>query len=449
MSDNRMRDVVFAYRKNFSDLYAVHGKTLVTEYANEIYNEGSGSDPSVIVSLKTVAEKNLGGEVGARVACSLQSTNYVSTVDHHGPLSHSAFFQPHLLRMALDKERNLPATIVLSCASVSLDNHTFPRGLYFYNAYGERVRIPFFSLHDRHHSVYGQRPFTKVDILKTVEKIYHHAEVAFFADEVLRDETLYSFDSYRAQVTYLNYALMQKLCPEGGDFVSLPIEDVVRELFYTLLFQEDTLISSILFRDEVRRCFLRETNGIQTSHDFTRKETTTFFWGNKDGIRIPLRVKGEYLCDEHGVFRIHLDIYSIQTALSEEKIFPNLALCLITLSSLGMNLGGGYFQVDYLPSLTLHTQNVLRMSGLRGVSWGKTDYLGGDYTFMPPSYGEAVTPLSILKNPPCLSDITYYGEKLFMKDAIDRIIPEVYYILDNKLRNEWESIVMNTTDTEL
>ena len=442
-----MRDVVFAYRTLFASLYTTEGHKSLTEYVGEAYKERTASDSLIVDAIFRVTEKILGSSVGTSVVQSLEKNNYVSTVDHHGPLSHPAFFQPNLLRTILDTEIGLPATIVLSCASVSLDNHTYPRGFYFYDNFGERVRLPLFSLHDRHHSVYGQRPFTHADAELNILKLRQYGEVYDGLLTLLQDEQLYTLETYRAQITYINHCLMREICPEGGNFVSIAIEDVVRELLCTSFLEHDPLTSGILFNAKTRDFFLKETNGIQTSHDFTRRETTVLFWGQRNGVRVPLRIVGEYLIDEIREIQIHLDVRSIQIALHEEKIFPNLALSLILLSSRGMDQGGGFFQVDYLPSLVLHAQKVSSQSGLDYMTWGKTDYLGGDFSFMPKFIGRDVTALDILKNPPCVTDIKYYADTVSVAEAIDRIIPDMYHILDNKLRNEWEHIVMNTTDS--
>lgn len=447
MTSNHQRDTVFAYRKLFAGIYASEGHKSLTEYAREVYRDATRSDPVVVDAIARVAEKTLGVCVGASVRESLQDNNYVSTVDHHGPLSHPAFFQPNLLRMILDTEMKLPATIVLSCASVSLDNHTYPRGFYFFDEQGRRLRLPFFSLQDRHHSVYGQRPFTPNDVLQNISRLDQCGGVPALLLELLKDNKLSMQESYRAQITYINHILMRKICPEGGDFVSVAIEDVVRELLCTAYLAHDPFISNILFNTEIRDLFLKETNGIQTSHDFARKGTTVLFWGQKKGVRVPLRVIEGYLVDEAKEFRIHLDKDSVQSALQEEIIFPNLALCLILLSSRGMNLGGGFFQVDYLPRLMGHAKGVAVSMGLEEIPWGRTDYLGGDYTFMPLFHSEEVTALDILTNPPCATDITYYSDHVTVAGAIDRIVPDMYHILDNRLRNEWEHVVIHTADS--
>ncbi len=448
MPQNHQRDLVFAYRTIFADIYRSDGLKKLSEYAREIYTQPTASDARIIHAVAQVTEKILGTNVSNTVRASLQKNNYVSTVDHHGPLSHAAFFQPHLLRMVLDTEKEIPATIVLSCASVSLDNHTFPRGFYFFNDYGERVRLPFFSLHDRHVSVYGQRPFTQTDATRNMISREQRTEIYDVLGEVLQNSELYMFENYRSQISFMNHKVMKKIYPEGGDFVSLAIEDVVRELFCSGYLEEDLFVASILFNPRIRTRFLQETNGIQTSHDFARKDTTVFFWGQREGIRVPLRVTGEYLTNDTKGIQIHLDVQSIQDALRDELIFPNLALCLIVLSSRGMNLGGGFFQVDYLPSLIEHAKKVIADCGLDEIQWGRGNYLGGDYTYMPQFNSHDVTALDIVKNPPCAEDVTYYAHTVSIHEAIDRIIPDVYHILDSRLRSEWEHIVMNTTDLQ-
>lgn len=447
MSSDQMREVVFAFRPVLGRIYAEERETTLLDYSRRIYTHSQKTDHLVISAISGIVRRCLGDQVAENVRMSLEKSNYVSTVDHHGPLSHPAFFQPHLLRASLDHEEGIPATIVLSCGSVSLDNHTFPRGLFFHTEEGERVRLPFVSLHDRHVSVYGRRSFSYGDIAKNLSNITTCPLVTEALTLILEDVELYTKDTYRDQVTFLNHRLMERILPPGSDFVSITIEDVVREILCSEYLYTNTSLAQILFNTEARTQFLLNTNGIQTSHDFTRSNTTVLFWGLHHGVRVPLRIKSGILTDEVGEICIPFDSSHVQTALREESIFPNLALCLLVLSSLGMRLGGGFFQVDYLPMLILKTRQTCASMNIEVPFDDFSHFLGGDFMFLPSQAGSDVTPLDYIRNYLGVDDVVQYSQKTTVHEAIDRIIPEVYHILDNKLRNEWEGVVMNTTDS--
>ena len=446
MPGDKMKEVVFAFRPELGRIYDEEKQISLVDYSRRIYTENNRAHPIVAQAITAIAKRCLGDEVAGNVQKSLSGNNYVSTVDHHGPLSHAAFFQPHLVRTILDRQENIPATIVLSCGSVSLDNHTFPRGLFFHSEEGMRVRLPLISLRDRHVSVYGAKPFAYQDIAHNLSNIKTCPSVVEALTSVFEDVELYTKDTYRDQVTFINHRLMERILPRESDFVSITIEEVVREILCTEYLFSNSGIAPMLFDTEARTRFLVATNGIQTSHDFARPNTTVLFWGLQNGVRIPLRINDGMLIDREGLIGIPFDQYHIEAALRAEQIFPNLALCLLVLSSLGMQLGGGFFQVDYLPQLIAKTEH-LCVSLNHGMSFKESaHFMGGDYLLLPSMNASAVTLLDHIRHPMTSHEILQFGNTTTVSEAIDRIIPEVYHILDKKLRNEWEGVVMNTTD---
>jgi hypothetical protein len=446
MASDPKKEVVFAYRPILGQIYSGEKQTSLFDYSRRIYTRSHRTDAVVASAVQKVAQRCLGDCVAEQVRVSLERGNYVSTVDHHGPLSHPAFFQPHVLRMILDQNENIPATIVLSCGSVSLDNHTFPRGLWFHGDAGERVRFPFMSLRDRHVSVYGREPFAYTDIVKTLSHMKACPPIMETLTDVLQDVDLYTKNSYRDQITFMNHQLMKRVLPQGGDFVSITIEEVVQEILCSEYLFSSTGIAPILFDADARTRFLFATNGIQTSHDFTRANTTVLFWGLDRGVRVPLRITNGFLTDAGGMISVPFDPYHIEAALRAEYIFPNLALCLLVLSSLGMQLGGGFLQVDYLPSLVAKAKQACNEVHTRIDFNATSDFMGGDFIFLPSPDISPLTVLDYIQQPIGVTDVIRYGRMTTVSDAIDRIIPDVYHILDNRMRNEWEGVVMNTTD---
>ena len=447
MHIDQMRRAVFKYRPELGEIYKKEGKSTIADYAKRIYADRQPSDKIVIDAIAKIAEEVLGLAVAQSVRASLQKSNYVSTVDHHGPICHPSFFQPNLLRTALDEEASIPATVVLSCASVTLNNHSFPQGLYFHNRDGEKVYLPILGVRQRRVCVYGQRSFSREEAETFLSRLENHKELYAKLAPTFLDENLSGLKSYRSQVTLINHRLMQAAGLGGSDFVSLPIEDVTREILLVHHFGKDTPISRILFHKKTRDTFLKETDGIQTSHDLARENTTVLFWGLIDGRRISLRERDGVLIDAGKNTHVVLDREHIETALLEEKIFPNLALCLIILSYHGLVLGGGFSQVDYLPELVRKTRKVFSRTGEKTHVWGFTGFMGGDFMYLPKYLGNDITLADVLNNPVKKSDFSRCIHKTAVAEAIDSIIPDAYKIITAKLKKKKTCLYCGNSQT--
>lgn len=426
MEGQAEKDFVLRVRPMLGRVYREHGDVSVAEYGTHVYTNGHGAHSHVVDAIAGVATKALGAALGERVRVTLNRHAYVSTVDHHGPLCHPSFFQPNVLRMALDREAGIPATIVLSCASVSLDNHSFPRGFYFHDESGGRVRVPLFTVRDRHVSVYGARAFASAQTRSHVREA--HGSVGRMISDLIEHEAVRAHTVFRSQVAHINHLLMHALYPEGGDFVSISIEEVVKDLLVAHI-HEDLFVTRILFDADVRDMFLRETNGVQTSHDFASDHTTVLFWGLQGGVRIPLRIIDGELRDAAGNIRVRLTEECVTDALMHEEMFPNLALCLISLAYYGVDLGGGFLQIDYLPELICKVDRVHQAVYGREHVWGRSDSMGGDFVFIPAQRGRDVTSLDAARLAMGAEDIFNHAKNTRMRDAIDRIIPDAYRIL--------------------
>lgn len=431
-----MRKVVFKYRPKLGVIYKKNGKRVIADYSRDVYIGKKATNEIVSNAIVKVTEKIFGTEKGSIVRESLQKNNYLSTVDHHGPVCHPSFFQPDLLRTILDKEQGIPATIVLSCASVTLSNHSFPRGFSFHSEAGGEIRLPLFGVRHRRSCVYSKERFSREEGEKFLSQIVVYRKMYDILLPIFSDEHLYILENYRSQVTFLNERLMNKVGLGGSDFISISIEDVVREILVTHHLGTDTFFSRVLFDQKTRNIFLEETNGIQTSHNFSNEHTTVLFWGAYNGIRVSLRIKDSALVDKEKNIHIILDKEHIERALIEEKIFPNLALCLILLSSYGVNLGGGFSQVDYLPLLREKMERVLFRIGKKKHKWGNILFMGGDFMYLPKQFSSDSTLLDVLNNPMKKLDFTRFVKETTVSKAIDAIIPDVYEIISARLKRK-------------
>src|SRR3989338_8510242 len=142
MHIDQMRRAVSKYRPKLGEIYKKEGKSTIADYAKRIYADRQPSDKVVIDAVAKITKEIIGPTVAQSVRAGLQKSDYISTVDHHGPICHPSFFQPDLLRTALDRPAGIPAIAVLSGGSVTLNKHSFPQVLYFHNGDGEKVYLP-------------------------------------------------------------------------------------------------------------------------------------------------------------------------------------------------------------------------------------------------------------------------------------------------------------------
>lgn len=435
MSIDQMKKVVFKHRPKLAEIYRKEGKNTIAKYIRTSYRNGKASEEVVLNAITKITEEILGPSIAQKVRSSLQRNNFVSTVDHHGPICYPGFFQPDLLRTLSDTERGIPATIVLSCASISLNNHTFPRGFSFHGTDGEEIRLPL--LRARHHraSVYGQECFSHEDAEAFLLRMKTHSEkLSTLLTPILLRKELFHVKNYRSQITLLNHELMDAIGVGGSDFVSISIEEVARDILLSHHFENNTPFAKILFDETARDIFIQETDGIQTSHDLANDHTTILFWGLQEGIRIPLRIKNGILTDRNENIRLPMERSALKEALLTERIFPNLALCLILLSYHGMTLGGGFSQIDYLPELRKKMRRVISRIGEKPWKKPTDDYLGGDYIYIPTSFSSDNTAIDILNDRLDLSDILSFAKNTTVAAAIDKTIPIAYKIISAKLK---------------
>src|SRR3989344_6904690 len=62
----------------------------------------------------------------------LRKKYFVCTADHHGPIVHPTFFNPAILNSYFLKKEGIGHYTILSSSTVSLNNHSFPRGFFFH-----------------------------------------------------------------------------------------------------------------------------------------------------------------------------------------------------------------------------------------------------------------------------------------------------------------------------
>ncbi|MFA6024311.1 MAG: hypothetical protein WC777_03800 [Candidatus Gracilibacteria bacterium] len=296
-----------------------------------------------------------------------------SSADHHGTLNSSLPTSADLMLAAAAAELNDPVlknVVVLSCASVSLNNEDYPRGLLFHsekNGSYELQKLSILPSNSHSSLVYGFRPYTLEEIVK-IEKALHekvrNGEVSpqeadkLFAvlTEIYKKPEILSAPSLCDQFTQINYELWEKIFknePQAKSLIYVDLETLVTELLLENHLQSESLIHKLIF-DPSQATFL---DSLTTAmEEFLRQgnlATHLFWWVNPEkNTRTKLQKKDGQLCTEDGAFSLPFTPEAVAQALRKKALMPNLLLIYTVIHLYyGFNCLGGFNQMHYLASM--------------------------------------------------------------------------------------------------
>lgn len=443
-----MREVIFAFSPVLRKILAMQGSLPLLTY----FRESVTSLPSVPLArqeeLFTVLHDTISRLISPSIASSamtqLQHHYYVSTADHHGPLCHPFFLHGHLAQALANKECGLDHLIVLACSGISLNNSSFPRGVFFHDHSLTEIRLPFHSLRHRHHPVYAF-PASR---LRTAQRMAGRCPLAQEERERLRTilegvcgaPDLFACQYYGEQITKMNERLWRRLPgQEHMAFLSLEQEDIVATLLQRYHLSQATMIHHLLFDERSWQAFEQHFDGIRGAFSSTHERGTEWFWALHEGQRKALRRRGNILVSRDGAYSLPLIPSSIAKALHERRIMPSMALSFILLSFYyGLRCGGGFSQVSYLTDMKAAYLTMIESLGVaeerQYVQSVDTTYFCGEIAFVFLENAGQLLPASSI-------DIILYGEegapnairafseRCTLSEAFDRMIPTLYKII--------------------
>ncbi len=410
----------------------------------------------------------------------LERYYFLSTADHHGPLCHPFFVNSNMLTAPAILGRQDPVlnnVIVLACANISVNNSSFPKGLffhYFINKALQIYRLPFFSANNRS-AIYVLPPYTRVE----VEKIYNNLDVSFrkgdispttreklhqLFDEIYLAPDVLASKSYSEQITRTNYYLWRKFFTSSQvtppNLVYLEAESLVVKLLIQHHLYKDTVINHILFDPDYESYVSNYFEDIFGS--FSRKEQsgTYLFWALPKGASSNLQLwrKGNFLVSHDESYKIELHPEVIQKAMEAKELIPNLLLDFITISFYyGLKCLGGFNQINYL---TLMKNAYIKMNADLGnyrsievCARAQTKEICDGLTTAFLGYGNGEMTLATGL------DLFLYGKndtwQIFLEDcknisfeeALSSLIPEIYRITYDK--KEWDESLLSISDKDI
>lgn len=370
----QLTEAVLKKRPILRELIRKRGQRTLFDYTQEALTN-SATTPlehrrsEFIGTFQHEVSKRLGATVAAEAAEQLRHYYCVSTTDHHGPLVNQSFVSANLVTAVPGL---LKYAIVLSCANVSLNNISFPRGLIFTSVVNDQPtiqRLSFLPSNAHAAAVYNFRPYTSTDIEKIKkllkEKVRQHLVTAPLAEQVLQIiEGIYAqpevldCPTYSDQVIKTNYSLWQRMLGNPAvvptNLIYLEQELMVSRLLIEHHLYADTTITHWLFDPEYEPLIMQYFDGIMGAFSSKEGWGTYLFWGisTEKNFRVRLWRHGQELVSSDGSLRIPLTPGGIAQALEQQQIIPSL-LTVFTVLCLyyGITCFGGFNQINYLTSM--------------------------------------------------------------------------------------------------
>ncbi|MCX6779923.1 MAG: hypothetical protein NT034_01950, partial [Candidatus Magasanikbacteria bacterium] len=253
---NLLKQKVLDKRPVLKQLLKKKGNKNILEYSNQYIDVNF--HPTIpkrqhefLEIIEEIVTERFGREIALSVVRQLKKYYFISTADHTGPITHPFFVNSNLLIAASilnHHDIDLQNILVLSCARVSVDNSSFPRGLFFHNYLNEKLethRLAFFSGNTRPPLVYNLRPYGREEleqIYSTLNKKLAKKEITQeqydklfnLFKEVYDQPEILKLSSYTEQISKTNFLLWKRFFPADQvkipNLIYLELEDVVSKL---------------------------------------------------------------------------------------------------------------------------------------------------------------------------------------------------------------------------
>jgi hypothetical protein len=331
--------------------------------------------------------KLLGQGVAQSAARQLSEHYFVSTAEHHTPLTTPDYLNSsvHYALYASDaKNSKLENIIVLACANISFDNYASPRSLVFNSFSGNKTvlnQLPLFPRSVRANPVVYHPSYTtqsiqdaklKIDGLlregaikpKQAERLY------FLLDRIYARNDILNLPYFSDQITKTNYILWNTLFffldKYAPNLIYLEQERVVNRLLIDHHMHKNTIINNILFNPKCHELLEKYFDGISGAFNLEKRVGTYLFWALPPGqkYRQKLWREGNKLVSEDRSYEVELTPDAIQQAIINKELIPSSMLDYILLSFYyGLRLHGGINQPTSLTQMKIAYLSMLHELG--------------------------------------------------------------------------------------
>lgn len=448
MEQANILDTVFGAKPNLRTLVETHGEASYLSYLHaQAHTPISNSDTALnSLFLKTweqLMRQHFDARLATELTDELKKNFFASTADHGGPICHAFFTNAFFARALHAHSQGKELVLTLPCSGVSLDNSSFPRGLFFHDKNLNIVRLHIKSLAERHDSVYSTSPYTKDDIAR-MEKEISTADISneqkriltSLVKDILDRDDQYARTTYDEQMIRVNWLLPKYVRGyEHVEHISLGQEILTRELLLEHL-ETDSLVARLLLDADVQNTYRELFDGVAGAHTDTANKGTHLFWGlDAMGVRQQLSLRNDGWYTRDGELFLSLTKESIFAALKEKKIYPNMALTFIVLCFVHkLTCGGGFSQINYLSEMKSAYEKLCAAVGYTPGELPKTDVFTGELVITVLEKDGVTVPATLLDTILYQDDTTSATLKdayktTLLKDAIWAMMPEYYKII--------------------
>ncbi|HVW66772.1 MAG TPA: hypothetical protein VHA78_03495 [Candidatus Peribacteraceae bacterium] len=469
-----LKDAIWSRRPILGDIMRKHGDQNILDYAMDFLDVNpspllDARKEELISVIEELLMQRLGKDVARGAADQLRKLALVSTIDHHGPVQHPFFVNANIITALPAVERNLdlPYLIVLSFASVSLNNaDAYARGITFHggmNGTGNLLKLPIMPDKLKMGVVYATRAMTREDLVRAEEELTKKEqknEIAHGRGEKLRaimeehfgnDDVLNAPD-LNAQITKITHSIWPRFFhrahqtsgrPVPG-LIYLDIETIVTEMLLRLhLTDASSLMYKILFDPAYRALVVEHFDGIPGAFSIEKQWGTYMFWGLDDRqhrLRLSLSADNALCTHDHSIC-IPLQPEAIAQALRDKKIYPSMMLCYLMVSFYyGMKCLGGFSQVHDLTLMKGAWSKVLESQGLKDEVEAlvpvQTRELGGDgmaLSYLPTPHHDMVPAtgfdMMLEEEDTSLEHFLMLSRKVTLQEIMNPMLPDIYKVL--------------------
>jgi len=434
MKLKKIEKVVFEHKPVLKSLLKENGSLSIFQYFARSSPKTDTSNKrrkELIDAITDKTQKLLGQEIAESVSKELKTNYFVSTADHHQPLCHPFFSNANLVQSLANQKRKLKNILILACSNISINNSSYPRGIFFHDQNLKEIRLPFFSLKHRHHPVFGLKAYKKDNLKKIPENL----------KEIYLDRETLNLKTYSDQITQTNFGLWKKVPGQSdANLIYLNQEEIVLDLILKHHLAKPTVINQLIFNPDFHQAFLINFDNIIGAFSTKNQKGTFLFWGLKNSRRISLTLNKENLVSKENNYSLPLKIESIKKALKKKELIPSMALSFIVLSFYyGLPCGGGFSQINYLDEIkTAYLKLLKEMGGFeKEITQTKkviTNIFRGEFIFASLANKQKIVPATLLdlilhQDPNTSKKLASLAQKITLKEAVSPMMSEFYKII--------------------
>lgn len=465
----RMKHFILEKKPILGEIIEKRGTTTLYDYAQAYIEVNLNPliqkrQDELLSTFRREVAKRLGDDIAKNAAAQLAKYYYVSTADHHGPVCTPFFLTSNLIASAPYFENADPLLeniIVLSCANISLNNSSFPRGLAFHsNLTGQRDvhQLSFFPASCRLCPVYNFHPYDQDDIARVKEMVGDKTsshEISIESAEKIVDlleriyctDDVFSCENFSDQVTKTNHKLWKEFFVHqpgvrAPNLIYIEQEALVARLIIDHHLDQQSIIHEILFDKKFEAFITQYFEGIIGA--FSRQDNwgTYLFWALPKGAKYRTQVwkHGNHLVSPDGSYHLEMTPSALRRALEEKELIPSMLLTYIIIAFYyGLKCLGGFSQVNYLTYMKNAYIKMLTDKGhyksIEMCARVQTKELCGDVAlaFLQNPMGELVpaTGLDLVlyqtkETWPCLRGLS---KEVTLAEALNPMMPEFYKII--------------------